>query len=115
MCRETHFKKVSYCTCGMYMRVNNTDPHYVYIDFCETRELNRENIKLKYYNHIMYEKEKFLDLECSQRISNEDNLDEWNSVPLENKYFKCANVSSEFCQTYVVRTSVNTDLTRVAF
>ncbi len=104
MCRETMFKAVSYCTCGMYIRVNNTHPHYVYIDVCETREWSREMLKLKYYDQTMHENETFLDLNCSQRIANENDLDEWNGVPLENKYFKCADVSSEFCQTYVVRT-----------
>ena len=102
MCRETTFKKTSYCTCGMYMRVNKNNPHYVYIDFCEARKTDRRNLNLKYYNQTMFENETFLDLNCSQRITNENDLDEWSRVPLENKHFKCANVSSEFCQTFVV-------------
>ncbi len=50
----------------------------------------------------MHETQTFLDLNCSQSITNEDDLDEWNRVPLENKHFKCANVSNEFCQIFVV-------------
>ncbi len=99
MCRETFFKKTSYCTCGMYIRVNNKDPHYVYIDICEQRIMNKQNLKLKYYNRD----NKFLDLNCSQAISNENDLDEWNrKIPIQNKHFRCADVSSEFCKTYVV-------------
>jgi hypothetical protein len=89
----------------MYIRVNKADPHYVFIDKCEAKTVDKMNLKLKYYNDQMFEENKFLDLNCSQRISNENDLDEWKKVPLANGHFKCANVSSEFCQTYAVKAS----------
>ena len=88
--------------CGMYIRVNKNNPHYVYIDICETGMDDPRNLNLKYYNNELFNQGLFFDVDCSRHIENEDNLDEWKNVPLVNKHFKCGNVSNEYCQTYVV-------------
>ena len=88
--------------CGMYIRVNKNNPHYVYIDICETQMNDPRNLKLKYYNNELFNQSQFFNMDCSRYIANEDNLDEWKNVPLVNKHFKCGNVSNEYCQTYVV-------------
>ena len=86
----------------MYIRANKNNPHYVYIDICETQISDTRNLKLKYYNNELFNQSQFFNVDCSRNIANENNLNEWADVPLVNKHFKCGNVSNEYCETYVV-------------
>jgi hypothetical protein len=40
---------------------------------------------------------------CSQTIYNDNDVNEWNKIPIYQKYFKCARLNSSQCDTYVVK------------
>lgn len=99
-CRYTLKKK--YCACSLYIRVNNTEPHFAFIDFCEAETTN--SLKFKYFNHPNDFNNKTYEyplLDCNSTVDNPNSYTEWNKVPTSFKYFQCAKLKSS-CNKYAV-------------
>jgi len=97
LCRYTN--KIKYCACSLYVRVNNTDPHFAFIDFCQGVDGSMEDLKFKHFKHPrdkVYPK-----LNCGAVVRDPNNDNEWKDVPVSFNYFKCAKLTSA-CNDYAV-------------
>ena len=97
LCRYTNKKE--YCSCSLYIRVNNTDPHFAFIDFCQAEDGSLEHLKFKHFKHPS--DEDYPTLDCDTVVRDPNNENEWKDVPVSFKYFKCAKLAS-ICNNYVV-------------
>ena len=93
--------KEALCECAFYVRVNDVEPSYAFVDHC---------VKSPYLNHELsyFDKdtEDFPLLNCNYLILNEMSEVEWESVPLSRGYFQCARlISSLSAETYVLKTT----------
>ena len=108
MCRTSFFKRPSYCTCGLYIRVNNRDEkdHFAFIDICEQQTFDLDNdLKFRYYNSESFANNHYEDLDCSSVVDKEEDDKKWDKVPVSFKYFKCAQLKTSdqnFCSTFIV-------------
>ena len=106
MCRTSFFKKPSYCTCGVYIRVNNVaekSSHFAFVDICQINSFDIDkDLKFRYYNTSTHQSQTYVDLNCTIEILNEDSDSEWSKVPVSQNYFKCAKLRSDYCISYVV-------------
>ena len=98
--------KTELCTCGLYLRVNDTNPSYAFIDKCSRDPFN--NDRFKYFdanltvaslndNHPL--------IECDSLAENMHNID-WESLALDRNFFKCVQLKSSPMSngnTYVVK------------
>ena len=100
LCRYTNKKE--YCSCSLYIRVNNTDPHFAFIDFCQGEDGSMEDLKFKHFKHPSDKDYPHLDCDTVVRDPNNDN--EWKDVPVSFGYFKCAKLAS-ICNNYAVTCS----------
>lgn len=95
--------KVQYCTCSLYIRVNKTNPHFAFIDFCSSSVMSPPVLEFRYYQDV--EQIEYPKLDCSVKIKNSYDEAEWNKVPTSFNYFKCAKLDS-FCNTYIVNYAI---------
>ncbi len=92
------------CACAFYIRVDDYDPRYLFIDHCDSAP--RAHLELKYFDKDEVKTLKrgdFPRINCSQPIYNDNNETEWRSIPLFKKYFQCGKLVSSPCNTLVVR------------
>jgi hypothetical protein len=94
------------CTCGIYIRVNDSNPSYAFIDKCSRDPFN--NNRFKYFdanltvaslndNHPL--------IECDSLAENMNEID-WESLALDRNFFKCIQLKSSSMSnrnTYVVK------------
>ena len=97
-CKKT--SRTAYCLCSVYIRVNNADPYFAFIDFCLAP--SRTPLYLLNFQHFRSPHEtEYKDLDCSAQIIDENNEAEWASVKTSFKHFKCARLVDD-CTKYVV-------------
>ena len=97
-CRYSYKKE--YCVCSLYIRVNNTNPHFAFIDFCK---MENETAHALQFRHFQRPNSSYYpNLDCNTRIRDPNNDQEWNNVPVSFTYFKCAKLVSS-CNNYVVK------------
>jgi len=99
-CRYTLKKK--YCTCSLYIRVNNTEPHFAFIDFCQ--DVTNNGLNFKYFKHpsdIDKDTYEYPLLDCNATIESPNSYSEWDKVKTSFKYFQCAKLKSS-CTKYAV-------------
>lgn len=101
-CQKT--SKIEYCACSLYIRVNDQDPHYAFIDFCSSSIFDPPILHFRQYKDV--NQTPYSTLDCSYVIRDPDNQMEWNNVNVTFDYFKCAKLDAP-CDTYIIRT-VNT-------
>ncbi len=92
------------CTCGIYVRVNNTSPAYAFIDKCSRDPLH--NNKFKYYDEslqMMTSNDHPL-ISCDSSVDSINKID-WSNLETNRKFFKCVRLKSEPNKpnTYLVR------------
>lgn len=94
-------KKQAYCACSFYMRVNNKDPEFVFIDFCYS-----DNVDVPIYEPRHFKNASALitsDVDCSTVLTDESASEsEWAKVPVNFRYFQCAQLKSP-CKQYLVK------------
>ena len=94
-----HSEKSHYCTCSLYIRVNNADPHFAFIDICNEDDDAIENLKFRFFKDPSIKD--YPPLNCNKKINDPDNENEWKNIPISFNYFKCAKLESE-CNKYMV-------------
>ena len=94
---ERFAQKYSY----LYLRVNNANPHYAFVDFCSSNSSNSDNLKFRYFLKPTDNKGYYSFLNCSQTITDENNEQQWQTVPTSFDYFKCAKLKDE-CDKFIV-------------
>lgn len=93
------------CNCAVYMRIDDKNPKYAFIDFCYSNPNTAK--ELKYFDNDLIQKGvlntgDFPLLNCNKTISNEWNEKEWLNVSLYQRYFQCAKLITSQCETYLV-------------
>ena len=98
--------KTELCTCGLYLRVNDTNPSYAFIDKCSRDPFN--NDKFKYYDDSLNMKSLLNDdhplISCDSFVENMNEID-WENIALDRIFFKCVQLKSKAnkINTYVVK------------
>lgn len=87
--------------CSVYIRVNNADPYFAFIDFCLAPSKTPMYLLNFQQFRSPHESEIYQELDCSNVIIDENNEDEWESVKPTFKHFKCARIF-DGCTKYVV-------------
>lgn len=92
--------------CSVYIRVNNADPYFAFIDFCLAP--SKPPMYLLNFQHFRspHEAETYQELDCSYGIKDENDEDEWELVEPTFKHFKCARLLYDDCTKYVVSTHI---------
>ena len=103
-CRGNDIEK-RLCNCAVYIRVNDNNPSYAFIDHCGGASTSINN-RFRYFNNSLKNDLKKKDvlpyLDCENEIENENDLDEWKKIPLRFN-FKCAKLKSSPCaENYMV-------------
>ena len=98
--------KTELCTCGLYLRVNDTSPSYAFIDKCSRDPFN--NDKFKYYDDSLNMESLLNDdyplISCDSYVENMNEID-WDNVASDRNFFKCVQLKSKAnkINTYVVK------------
>ena len=101
VCKTTDYNEALYCTCGLYVRVNEKKSHFVYIDYCNVQDV-AANLNFKYYNSETQRNRNLYEyMNCSTEFESEKN-ENWDKVPISFNYFKCARLITPFAETYLV-------------
>ena len=98
--------KTELCTCGLYLRVNDTSPSYAFIDKCSRDPFN--NDKFKYYDDSLNMESLLNDdhplISCDSYVDYINEID-WENIALDRIFFKCVQLKSKSnkINTYVVK------------
>ena len=93
------------CTCGIYIRVNDSNPSYAFIDKCSRDPFN--NNRFKYYDEN-YKMTSLSDnhplIVCDSYADYMNEID-WEHLELDRNFFKCIQLKSSMPNkyTYVVK------------
>jgi hypothetical protein len=87
------------CNCAFYLMLNQSK--YVYLDFCDQKQVQQSSLSLKYLNA---ETKLTGSLDCSYLINDEENVqfDNVSSFHLDEN-LKCARLNTN-CSSYLLRT-----------
>ena len=105
------------CNCGVYVRINNNDPRFVFIDHCDASpSINKQ---FSYFDKTFTSNLRTADLpllDCNYTITNDNSVAEWSAIPVSRNYFQCArlNTSVSFCEeSYVLRAKFSTKIIKL--
>lgn len=102
-CNKMNSNKM--CACALYIRIDDSDPHYIFLDHCNGNPKAHAN-GLNYFDNSRVKavsKGDIKKVDCSRTIYNDNDEKEWNKIPIFEKYFQCARLNSSPCETYVVK------------